>query len=370
MGATGGVPVSGSRTASVLAFLLLAVLASSDVANADISDVRLEVATDKFVYEPGEPVAIRIAFVNGGVDAVTLHFRTGCGTAFAVSSPTGRVVYEWLRHMRCLLILTELTLGPGETRADVFEWRQVDDEGVQVPWPADYVVHATSLSDEPVPKAETRIRIGTARMTMTVASDTREMMSFETAAVRVRLTDDTTGEGVTLAGISATSRAGGIFSEVAELGGGDYALRWEAPLVRVQTFAAIAVAANADGYEDARSGLVFLVDPNRTNPQDPTQLFMLVSSEKWVLQPGESTVVTVFVFTMEGFAVSGASLKVSIRGAIIQIVDGVRDRLNGVYTFTLTAGSVSGATGYSLQIDATKFGYALATLRIGFLIVP
>jgi len=130
------------------------------------------------------------------------------------------------------------------------------------------------------------------------------------------------------------------------------------------------VAANADGYEDARSGLVFLVDPNRTNPQDPTQLFMLVSSEKWVLQPGESTVVTVFVFTMEGFAVSGASLKVSIRGAIIQIVDGVRDRLNGVYTFTLTAGSVSGATGYSLQIDATKFGYALATLRIGFLIVP
>lgn len=213
------------------------------------------------------------------------------------------------------------------------------------------------------------IRIGIEPLAITVSSERIEMMAFETATVRVRLTD-AAGIGVGDAIITATSAAGGNFSAVANLGAGDYRFRWDAPRVSVQTFVTILVAATVGGFADARARLVILVDPNKTNPGDPAQLFLIAEPERTSLRPGDTINVTLFLFTVEGFAVSGATVGLSTLGAVPVVLGGVVDRLNGVYTFTVTAGSVGGATGVSIRIDASKFGYRTGTTRLGFLIVP
>lgn len=74
---------------------------------------------------------------------------------------------------------------------------------------------------------------------------------------------------------------------------------------------------------------------------------------------------TVFLFTIEGFVVSGATLNLSTFGSVPMVWLPLEDRLNGVYMFTVTAGSVSDATGVSIRIEASKYGYATGTALLG-----
>lgn len=206
-------------------------------------------------------------------------------------------------------------------------------------------------------------------MTMALASDTIEMMYYETATVRVTLTSG--GTGVTDAIVTGSSRLGGNFSAVKELGGGRYEFKWDAPKVTVQTFARIDVRTKVGGYTDA-TGFVsplILVDPNKTDPLGLTQLFLIVQPEKSVLRSGETINVTVFVYTIEGFVVRGANMTLLMR-IIIGTLGRVVDRLNGVYTFTYTAPVVTLSTGVTIRIDASKFGYNAGRTNLGLLIVP
>ena len=204
-------------------------------------------------------------------------------------------------------------------------------------------------------------------MTIAVTSNRREMMSSEVALVRVSLTSGTTG--VTGALLTPATPLGGSFSSVRPLGSGNYEFDWTASTVTRQTFAPINVPAKAGGYLDVTGRVVILLDPNKTNIPNPTQLFLLVRAPATSLRVGETMTVTVYVYTIEGYVVSGALLTLLRVGP--GTVSAVTDRLNGEYTFVYTApASVPSPTGVLITMNADKLGYARGTARLAITVVP
>lgn len=204
-------------------------------------------------------------------------------------------------------------------------------------------------------------------MTLVLASSRTEMMSNETATIHAVLSSGSTL--VTSATLTPSSPLGGKFSAVRNLGSGNYEFDWTAPVVTHQTFAPINVAAKASGFQDTSARVVILVDPDETNLANPTQLFLLVRSPATSLSVGQSLTVTVYVYTIQGYVVSGATVSVVRVGP--GAVSAVTDRLNGVYTFVYTApSSVSGPTGVLITIAVSKLGYANASARLALTVVP
>jgi len=199
----------------------------------------------------------------------------------------------------------------------------------------------------------------------TVLSNRREMMSNETAIFHARLTKGSVG--ITGASVTASTPVGGTFSPVTDLGNGNYTFEWTAPRVVVQTFAAINVIAHIGGYYDFAVRIVLLIDPNRTNPTDPTQLFLLVRADALSVRPGGTVNFTLYAYTGEGFVVSGATVAVYIP-SFLGTVTAVVDRLNGVYTFTFTASSNVTDKWFLMSIQVGKYGYASAQVRTAILI--
>jgi len=196
------------------------------------------------------------------------------------------------------------------------------------------------------------------------STKTKEMMSFETARIDVRITDSATGAGVTGAVVTPSSRLGGTFSPVVELGGGNYTFQWTAPAVTTQTSAIIAVSAKAGGYIVRATSISILVDPNKTNPDNPTQLYLFAVPSASSLRSGETITVTVYVYTVEGYAVTGAAVVASLRFPTQGTLGPVVDQLNGVYTFTYTAATFTSTTLVTIKIDAAKYGYRAGTTRV------
>ncbi len=204
-------------------------------------------------------------------------------------------------------------------------------------------------------------------MSMTLTSNRREMMSSEIATIRAALVSGSTP--VTGATLTPSTPLGGTFSPVRNLGTGNYEFDWTAPTVTRQTFAPINVLAKAPGYLDTSGRVVILLDPNRTNIPDPTQLFLLVRAPATSLRVGQTMTVTVYVYTIEGYVVSGALLTLLRVGP--GTVSVVTDRLNGEYTFVYTApASVPSPTGVLITITASKLGYLNGTARLAITVVP
>ena len=200
-----------------------------------------------------------------------------------------------------------------------------------------------------------------------LTSGTREMMSRERANLRVELTSG--GVGVTRAILSPFCVRGGTFSAVTETGAGVYLFSWDAPDVPSITWVSIGVRIQRGGYNDASAKLAVLVDPNMSNPTDPTQLFVAAYSESPTVQAGHSVGVTVYAYTMQGYTVSGASITVVVAGGLGSVTALV-DELNGRYTFVFTAAYVTSNTGIFLRIDVSKLGYATGNTRVALLLLP
>lgn len=200
-----------------------------------------------------------------------------------------------------------------------------------------------------------------------VASDRWEMMSWETATIVVHVSDGLAG--VARASVVAFSVAGGNFSAVTEIGSGDYVFRWNAPWVTIQTYVSIVVSVKAGGFQDGRARHVILIDPNKTNPADPTQPFLLVEPPIATLRTGDSILFTLYVFTVESYAVSGAKVTLTMT-TTLGTLTAVADRLNGIYTFVFTAGNVLWDTGITIKVEVTKYGYARVATRVGLVLTP
>lgn len=193
-----------------------------------------------------------------------------------------------------------------------------------------------------------------------------EIMSFETATVHALLSVD--GIGISGARLSVRSSGGGDLTGPVDLGDGRYEFSWTAPRVAGQTYFALYVRAHSDAYGDATSRIVFLVDSNRTSSTDPTQLFILVTPSSWILRPGGTIDIGVFVFTIEGYIVSGVTIGASVRDPSFGTV-GVPSRRGCGYVFTFTASSsITVDTSVLITISVLKLSYAIATTRIGLMI--
>jgi len=210
--------------------------------------------------------------------------------------------------------------------------------------------------------------VAPASLSVSVTSKTTRMMSLETATMRVRLTSG--GAGVTGGVLTTTSTPAGAFSPVAELGGGDYQFGWTAPAVTGTTVAAIRVAAKVGGYASPPTPATYTitVDPNKTNPVTPTTLFSLGLPERTALRSGETILVRLYLYTIEGYPVAGAAVALTVLGGGTVTV--VVDELNGLYTFRYTAPTVTGDTAILLRAAFSKFGYRSGLRSIGLTVSP
>jgi len=130
------------------------------------------VQTSKGTYAPGEQVHIVLLLTNRGTVPVTLHFPSTCEAFFSVANGAGTMVYDLRQHAGCLDVLTERTIQPNETVTYNFDWNQVDDSGVSVPFPADYRIRGFFDSDEPAPDAFTTITIAQQPVLLETAIET------------------------------------------------------------------------------------------------------------------------------------------------------------------------------------------------------
>lgn len=204
-------------------------------------------------------------------------------------------------------------------------------------------------------------------LSMALAYDTWEMMSYEKATVLVRLVDET-DTGVAGGDITTSSSLGGNFSAVMDQGAGDYVFEWYAPLVTAPTNASAQVQAQVGGYMPVFCPAFIRVDPNMTNPSDPTPLFLTAETDTPTLHSGGTAYVTIHLQTAEGYAVRGATIAVRSSGSLK--VSSVSYGLNGVYYFTVTAGTIKKNTSVTLTITATKYGYAQGTGSLTLLLAP
>jgi len=129
--------------------------------------ISVGVSPDRIYYAQGETVGLSVDVKNNTTMPVTLHFG-GCQAAFDVETLDGVVVYQFLRHVDCVLIATQITIQPGQTRSFPFSWNMTDDEGAPVPLPADYVLRGRILSVESLPEgfATSTIHTTTPRVRM------------------------------------------------------------------------------------------------------------------------------------------------------------------------------------------------------------
>ena len=206
--------------------------------------------------------------------------------------------------------------------------------------------------------------------TATVTSLRAEMMGYETAVVDILLQETATLNPVNGALITMTSSRGGNISAPQALGGGRYQVRWDAPRLTLQTFVSLSVRARTGGFLDATGRIVILVDPNMTNYNDPTPLFLLSIPGRSELRPGESVVITVYAYVQQGYVVSGGTMTATVSATLGTVTRPV-DQLNGVYTFTYTAATtISQPTGVLINVAVSKVGYQRATTRVGLIVTP
>ncbi len=199
-----------------------------------------------------------------------------------------------------------------------------------------------------------------------ISSDRSEMMSNELAKITVLLSSG--GVGVPGASVLPYSR-GGNATPVTDFGNGTYAFRFNASWVKAQSWVVLYVTAKVGGYSDAKGKVNLLVDHNLTNPQSPTQLYLFAYPATPQVPAGHSVVVTVVVYTREGYAVSGGTVTPSMRGTL-GTLGPATDRYGGYYTFTFTASVVGTLTYVTIQIQAAKYGYATGSTRVTLAIVP
>lgn len=133
--------VSVAASLVLAAAVLSIALAGAAAAEENVS---VEVETEKTHFIIGEPVNVTVVVRNLGTVAVTLTFQTSLQAYYLVEDSEGTELFNLKYEVDVLNWLTYLELGPGESKAYVFDetnsWKQVDSEGNPVPIPGEYVI--------------------------------------------------------------------------------------------------------------------------------------------------------------------------------------------------------------------------------------
>jgi hypothetical protein len=103
------------------------------------------VLKDKFgnpenTFVQGDPVSLELSITNNNQEPETL--TSGCSLTidFTVSEIDGPELWRLSHNLGCFAIVTNLTLAPGETNTEKFDWDQTADYGLGSIPPGGYVV--------------------------------------------------------------------------------------------------------------------------------------------------------------------------------------------------------------------------------------
>lgn len=128
--------------------LAAAVVGCSDspsAAGLELLELRLELSTE--MLQAGQPLGMTLLVTNRSDRSVEITFPTACQENFLVRQGT-LTVWELDAGRLCAQVVTELTLGPGETVTFQTTWDQVDNDGDRVP-PGEYEAVGQLLSSPP-----------------------------------------------------------------------------------------------------------------------------------------------------------------------------------------------------------------------------
>jgi hypothetical protein len=89
---------------------------------ARLGDIRLSVSSSSGEVVRGSPVTFRVALVNEGTEAATLHFGDSCQINPYLRNAVGEMVLPTGGGWGCLTVITQLTLLPGQPVVREYVW--------------------------------------------------------------------------------------------------------------------------------------------------------------------------------------------------------------------------------------------------------
>jgi hypothetical protein len=118
-------------------FLVLGTLGCSSMNGPRLASlsagVNLSGSVNRTAIKSGEPLLFTVTLTNVTADSITLHFSSGCHVLAYVSSLAGIVVMPARGGWVCAAVVTQLTLGPGETQQERFEWAGGSELATELP---------------------------------------------------------------------------------------------------------------------------------------------------------------------------------------------------------------------------------------------
>jgi len=189
------------------------------------------ISTDRPQYDIDEVASITVKVTNKGGSPVTFHFRSTRWFDFAVYNSLAREVYRNSRHEYYLMVLTNLTLNPGESKEYVRNWNLVSDEGTKLDPGRYYIIGEFGESDERVFSERTSIdlsRKDSSSIAFTVSNLTLDVSKGETAHISVALTPPLQGKTV-IVEYSTDNLNWSVLSSGETSASGEYTFEWRPP---------------------------------------------------------------------------------------------------------------------------------------------
>jgi hypothetical protein len=137
--------------------------AGSERAAAAGLELRLEIQDASGIgaqrFAAGESVGLVLAVRNTGDLPRRLEFPTARTHDFAVADAGGSEVWRWSRGRRFAQALTQIELGPGESRRFEAAWDQRDAAGAAAPPGSYHVVASLACAPSPPPVGPLELEI-------------------------------------------------------------------------------------------------------------------------------------------------------------------------------------------------------------------
>lgn len=103
-----------------------------------VKDLDITFKTDRDVYQSGQGVVMKLIVANKGDESIKLTFPSSQIYDFMVIKG-GKEIWRWSQDKMFAMMLTEVTLSPGEKREYKEVWDQKDGKG-KIVRPGEYEI--------------------------------------------------------------------------------------------------------------------------------------------------------------------------------------------------------------------------------------
>jgi len=119
----------------------------------------VELRLEKQRYEPGDEVPLTLIVQNSGEQTVRLEAATSALYDFAITNEVGEQVWRWSDGKAFAMVISELVLGPGETKRFQEVWPAVKADGTPLSAGV-YVAHGVLTTHPPFRAHPQRFGLG------------------------------------------------------------------------------------------------------------------------------------------------------------------------------------------------------------------